>query len=78
MQGGTHEETPRPAVLVVDGAAGFLTEASVGFGVIKVEVTEAEEPELVYGKTQFPRDITPPDGEGVVVWSNEGHGVVVK
>ena len=50
----------------------------MGFGVIKVEVVEAEEPELVYSKTQFPRDITPLDGEGVVMWSNEGHGIVVK
>ena len=78
MQGGTHEETPRPAILVVDGAAGFLAEASVGFGVINVKIVEAEESELVYGEAQFPRDITPLDGEGVVVWSNEGHGVMVK
>ena len=61
LQGGTHKETPRPAVLVVDGAAGFLAEASVGFGVVKVKVAEAEEPELIYGEAQFPRDITPPD-----------------
>ena len=78
LQGGTHEETPRPAVLVVDGAAGFLAEASVGFGMVKVKVVEAEESELVHGEAQFPRDIAPPDREGIVVWSNEGHGVVVK
>ena len=78
LQGGTHEETPHPAVLVVDGAAGFLAEASMGFGVVKVKVVEAEEFELVYGEAQFPRDITPPDREGIVVWLNEGHGVVVK
>ena len=78
MQGGTHEETPHPAVLVVDGAAGFLAEASVGFGMVEVKVVEAEELELVYGEAQFPRDITPLGGEGIVMWSNKGHGVVVK
>ena len=62
----------------MDGAAGFLAEASVGLGVVKVKVAEAEEFELVYGEAQFPRDITPPDGEGVVVRLNEGHGFVVK
>ena len=77
-QGGTHKETPHPAVLTVDGAAGFLAEASVGFGMIEVKVAEAEEFELVYGEAQFSRDIKPPDGEGIVVWSYEGHGVVVK
>ena len=69
---------PHPAVLIVDGAAGFLAEASVGFGMVKVKVAEAEELELIFGEAQFPRDITPPDGEGIVVWSNEGHGIVVK
>ena len=69
---------PCPAVLVVDGAAGFLAEASVGFGMVEVKVMEAEESELIYSEAQFPRDITPPDREGVVMWSNEGHGVVVK
>ena len=62
----------------MDGAAGFLAEASVGFGVVEVKVAEVEEFELVYSEAQFPRDIAPLDGEGVVVWSNEGHGVVVK
>ena len=78
LQGGTHEETPRPAVLVVDGAAGFLAEASMGFGVVKVKVVEVEELELIFGEAQFPRDITPPDREGVVVCWDEGHGVKVK
>ena len=76
MQGGTHEETPRPVVLVVDGAAGFLAEASVGFGV--VEVVKLKVFELLLGEAQFPGNINPLDGEGVVVCSNEGHGVVVK
>ena len=69
---------PHPVVLVVDGAAGFLAEASMGFGVVEIKVMEAEELELVHGEAQFPRDIAPPNGEGSVVWSNEGHGVVVK
>ena len=39
---------------------------------------EAEEFELVYSEAQLPRDIAPPDREGVVVWSNEGHGIVIQ
>ena len=78
LQGGTHEETPHPAVLVVDGAAGFLAEASMGFGVVKVKVVEAEELELIFGEAQFPRDLTPLDRKGVVMWSNERHGIVVE
>ena len=69
---------PRPAVLIVDGAAGFLAEAHMGLGMVEVKVVEAEEPELIYSEAQFPRDITPLDGKGVVVWSDEGHGIVVK
>ena len=65
-------------VLVVDGAAGFLAEASMGFGMVEVEVVELKVFELVLGETQFPGNINPPDGEGIIVWSNEGHGVVVK
>ena len=78
MQGGTHEEMPHPAVLVVDGAARFLAEARVCFGVVKVETMETKVFELVKGEAQFPRDVCPPNREGIVVWSNEGHGVVVK
>ena len=69
---------PHPVILVVDGAARFLVEASMSFGMVKVKVMEMKEFELVKGETQFPRDISPPDGEGIVMWSNEGHGVVVK
>ena len=78
MQGGTHEEMPHPAVLVMNGAARLLAKAGVSFGVVKVETSEAKELELIEGKAQFPRDIRPPDREGVVMWSNEGHGIVVK
>ena len=62
----------------MDGAAGLLTEAGVGFGMVEVEVVEPKVFELVLGETQFPGNINPPDGEGVVMWLNEGHGVVVK
>ena len=65
-------------VLVVDGAVGLLAEARVGFGIVEVEVVELKVFELVLGEIQFPGNINPPDGEGVVVWLNEGHGVVVK
>ena len=37
-QGGTHEEMPLPANLVVDGAPRFLAEAGMCFGVVKGEV----------------------------------------
>ena len=75
---GTHKETPLPAILVVDGAAGLLTEAGVSFGVVKVEVVELKVFELVDGKAQSPGNVCPLDGEGVVVCWGEGHGVIVK
>ena len=62
----------------MDGAARFLAEAGVGFGMVKVEIMEMKEFELVEGETQFPRDVCPPDREGIVMWLSEGHGVVVK
>ena len=77
-QGGTHEETPRPAILVVDGAARLLTEAGVSLGMVEVEVMEPKIFELVFGETQFPGNVNPPDGKGVVVSWGEGHVVVVK
>ena len=57
LQGGTHKETPRPAVLIVDRAAGLLAEAGVGFSVVKVEVTKSKVFELVFGKAQFPGNV---------------------
>ena len=45
---------------------------------VEVETSEVKELELIEGKAQFPRDIRPLDREGVVVWLNEGHGVMVK
>ena len=78
MQGGTHEETPRPAISVVDGAAGLLAKAGVGFGVVKVEMVAPKVCELVLSETQFPGDVTPADGECIVMCWGEGHGKVVK
>ena len=85
IQGGTHEETPRPVTLVMDGTAGFLTEAGVGPGVVKVEVIVVEEVKLVYGEAQFSRDVGPMDGgfsvfQGFLLFSSSGvrHGVVFK
>ena len=78
MQGGTHEEMPRPAISVVDGAALSLTEGRMGMGVFEGKLVEAKVFELVFGEAQLPGNINPPDGEGIIVWLNEGHGVVVK
>ena len=44
-------------VLVVDGAAGFLAKASVGFGMVEVEVVKLKVFELVFGKAQFPENV---------------------
>ena len=65
-------------ISIVDGAAQFLAETGVGFGMVKVEVAKAKELELVESETQFPRDVCPPDRKGIVMWSSEGHGIMVK
>ena len=62
----------------MDGAAGLLTEAGVSLCVVKAEMVASEEVELVFGETQFPGDVTPANGKGVVVFDDEGHGMVVK
>ena len=62
----------------MDGAARLLTEARVGFCVVEVEVIAPEVLELVLSEAQFPGDVTPANGEGVVVFWDEGHGVMVK
>ena len=41
IQGGTHEEMPRPEVSVMDGTACFATEVRVGLGVVQVEFVAA-------------------------------------
>ena len=58
-QGGTYEETPHPAVLVMDGAAELLAEEGMGFGMVELELMEAKVFELVLGEAQFPGNISP-------------------
>ena len=78
MQGGTHEETPRPAISVVDGATLSLTEGRMGMGVFEGELVEAKVFELVFGEAQLPGNVGRADGEGIVVFDDEGHREVVK
>ena len=65
-------------ILVVDGAARLLAEARVGFRMVEIEVVASKVIELILGETQFPGDVAPADGEGIVVFWDEGHGVVIK
>ena len=65
-------------ILVVDGAARVLAEARVGFCVVEVEVVASKVSELILGETQFPGEVTPAEGEGVVVFWDERHGIIVK
>ena len=67
LQGGTHKETPLPMCLVVDGAPGLLAEAGVDFGVVKGEVVQLKESELVDCKSQDPGNVNWYDGEGIVM-----------
>ena len=62
----------------MDGAAELLAEAGVGLCMVEVKMVMSEEGELIFGKAQFPRDVTPMDGESVVVFDDEGHGIVTK
>ena len=45
---------------------------------IEVKLVMSEVVELIFGETQFPRDVVPVDGEGIVVFDDEGHGTMVK
>ena len=65
-------------VSIVDGATSSLAEARMGVSVIEGEFVETKILELVFGETQFPGDVGPADGKGVVVFDDEGHGMVVK
>ena len=62
----------------MDGAARVLAEARVGFHVVEIKVVVSKVSELILGEAQFPGEVTPAEGESVVVFWNEGHGVVVK
>ena len=84
IQGGTHEETPRPEMLVMDWTTGFLAKAGVGPGMVKIKFVKAKESELMYSETKFPGDVCPVDGGVTNFWdfllssSGRVHGVVVK
>ena len=65
-------------ILVVDGAARVLAEARVGFHMVKIKVVVLKVSELILGETQFPGEVTPAEGEGVVMFWDERHGIVVK
>ena len=69
---------PCPVILTVNGATELLAEAGVSFCMVKVKMIASEEVELVFGEAQFPGDITPADGESIVMFDDEGHGIVTK
>ena len=62
----------------MDGAARVLAEARVSFHMVKVEVVASKVSELILGETQFPGEVAPAEGEGVVVFWDERHGIVIK
>ena len=62
----------------MDGAARLFTEGGVSMSVFKGKFVEAKVLELVLGEAQLPGDVGPADGEGVIVFDDEGHGEVVK
>ena len=78
MQGGTHEETACPVVLIMDGATLSLTEGWMGMGMFEGEFVEAKVFELVFGEAQLPRNVGRADGEGIVMFDDERHGEMVK
>ena len=86
IQGGTHEETPCPGVLVMDGAACLSTEMGVGLGMVQVKFVAVKEVELVDSETKFPGDVSPMEGRrfdflrGFIGFSSTGvrHGIVFK
>ena len=80
MQGGTHEEAPRPAISVVDGATLSLTEGRMGMGMFEGELVEVKvlALELVFSEAQLPGDVRRADREGVVMFDDERHGEMVK
>ena len=63
---------------IVDGAAGLLAKAGVGFCMVKVKVMKTEVSELVDCEAQLLGDVSPANGKGIVMLWGEGHGEVVK
>ena len=86
IQGGTHEETPRPEMSVMDRAACLFAEMGVSSGVVQVKLVSAKEVELIDCKAEFPGDVGPMEGRGFnlcwgfLLFSSAGmrHGVVFK
>ena len=76
MQEGTHKEMPLPAELIVDRAPGFLTEAGMFSDVRQREVVSSKEIKLINDEAKNPRDVGWFNGEGVIVFWNEGHVIV--
>ena len=62
----------------MDGAARVLEEARVGFCMVEVKMVVSKVGELILGETQFPGEVAPVEGESIVVFWDEGHGVIIK
>ena len=62
----------------MDGAARVLAEARVSFCVVKVKVVASKVSKLILGETQFPGEVAPVEGEGVVMFWDERHGIIIK
>ena len=62
----------------MDGATELLAEADMSFCMVDVKMIVSEVVELIFGEAQFPRDVTPADGKGIVMFDDEGHGTVTK
>ena len=45
---------------------------------VEIEAVTPKVVKLVFGEAQFPGDVVPADGKGIVMFWDEGHGVVVK
>ena len=73
-QGGIHKESLLPVKLVMNGFA----EAEMFSGVRQREVVSLKKAKLIDGKSKDPGDVSWFNGKEVVVFSDEGHVVVVK
>ena len=62
----------------MDGTAELLAEAGVGLHMVKVKMVVSKVVKLIFGEAQFSGDIAPADGESIVMFDDEGHGMVVK
>ena len=86
IQGGTHQEMPRPEMSVVDGTICLFAEMGVGLGMVQVEFVLVKEVELIDCEAEFPGDVGPMEGRGFnFLWGFSSflsagvrHGVVFK